>query len=422
MIAHDQVEELCALAALAQVSRDELRVLREHLIACESCRAACAEFVQVLNHDLPLAHKDSAPWLNSLRDMLKRNRYREQFLEHTKARGIRFSEEIERDWKTPARVKGRFTRLDYALAFVIVLAMFSIGIAVMRMKGRSVPLLAHSSKPENRLSAPILSGDLLRGELAADSARIHDLQAQLALAQNAARLASARAAEKERVGETYAAQARALKKALAASQASFSDLSLRIKSAESRIADLNTEVERLNRLHADDEVSASAYQRQIDEMGQELKAQNEIVKDEAHLLAAGRDVRELMGARHLHIIDVFDTELSGANRRAFGRVFYTEGQSLIFYAFDLTKRKVTDAKHSFQAWGVSNVKERPARSLGIFYVDDAAEKRWVLKVEDPHLLEQIDSVFVTVEPFGGAKQPSGQKLLYAYLKNPANHP
>ena len=422
MFEHDRVKELCALAALGQVSADELRILREHLIGCESCRAASAEFAQVLNQDLPLAHNDSAPWLNSLRDMLKRDRYRERFLEHTKAHGIRFSEEIERDWKTSARVIGRFTRLDYALALVIVLAMFSIGIAVMRMKGRSVPLLAQSSKPENRLSALMLNADLLRGELAAQSARIHYLEAQLVLAQNAARLASARAAEAEREGETYAAQAQALKKALAASQASFSDLSLQIKSADSRIADLNTEIERLNRLHADDEVSASAYQRQIDEMGQQLKAQNEIVKDEAQLLAAGRDVRELMGARHLHIIDVFDTELSGANRRAFGRVFYTEGQSLIFYAFDLAKREIPDAKHSFQAWGVSEAKGRPARSLGIFYVDDAAEKRWVLKVEDSRLLEQIDSVFVTVEPFGGAKQPSGQKLLYAYLKNPANHP
>jgi hypothetical protein len=30
-------------------------------------------------------------------------------------------------------------------------------------------------------------------------------------------------------------------------------------------------------------------------------------------------------------------------------------------------------------------------------------------------------VFVTVEPAAGGKQPSGQKLLYAYLSAP-NHP
>jgi hypothetical protein len=62
------------------------------------------------------------------------------------------------------------------------------------------------------------------------------------------------------------------------------------------------------------------------------------------------------------------------------------------------------------------------KSLGIFYVDDKAQKRWVLKVDDPALLAHIDSVFVTVEPPGGEKKPTGQKLLYAYLNAPPNHP
>jgi hypothetical protein len=40
---------------------------------------------------------------------------------------------------------------------------------------------------------------------------------------------------------------------------------------------------------------------------------------------------------------------------------------------------------------------------------------WALKTEDPAVVKEIDSVFVTVEPEGGAKKPSGQRLLYAYL-------
>jgi len=39
----------------------------------------------------------------------------------------------------------------------------------------------------------------------------------------------------------------------------------------------------------------------------------------------------------------------------------------------------------------------------------------VLKVENPELVQQINSVFVTLEPAVGGKQPSGQKMLYAYL-------
>jgi hypothetical protein len=45
-----------------------------------------------------------------------------------------------------------------------------------------------------------------------------------------------------------------------------------------------------------------------------------------------------------------------------------------------------------------------------------------VKSDDPKKLEQIDSVFVTVEPNGGSHKPSGKPLLFAYLKVDPNHP
>jgi hypothetical protein len=77
---------------------------------------------------------------------------------------------------------------------------------------------------------------------------------------------------------------------------------------------------------------------------------------------------------------------------------------------------------SYQAWGQRADGGRAALNLGIFYIDDQKQSRWALKVEDPNLLKAIDSVFVTVEPHGGTKKPSGKKLMYAYLRNPINHP
>ena len=44
----------------------------------------------------------------------------------------------------------------------------------------------------------------------------------------------------------------------------------------------------------------------------------------------------------------------------------------------------------------------------------------MLKVDNPELVKNISSVFVTVEAAAGDKQPSGQKMLYAYLGE-ANH-
>jgi hypothetical protein len=61
-------------------------------------------------------------------------------------------------------------------------------------------------------------------------------------------------------------------------------------------------------------------------------------------------------------------------------------------------------------------------NLGIFYQDSAAKKRWVLKFNDPKALDEIDAVFVTVEPKGGSRKPSSKPLLSAYLRLPANHP
>jgi hypothetical protein len=126
-----------------------------------------------------------------------------------------------------------------------------------------------------------------------------------------------------------------------------------------------------------------------------------------------------MTARNLHIIDVHDQDARGESH-PFGRIFLTEGKLLIFNAYDLDTAQIKNA--SFQAWGQRTDGGKSAVNLGIFYVDDQKQSRWALKVEDPDLLKTIDSVFVTVEPSGGTKKPSGKKLMYAYLCNPINHP
>ncbi len=113
--------------------------------------------------------------------------------------------------------------------------------------------------------------------------------------------------------------------------------------------------------------------------------------------AKAGDVRELVVARNLHIIDVHDRDGDGKSQRAFGRIFYTEGKSLIFYAYDLGDPRKVDAKVSFYVWGERLGAEKPIRSLGIFHNDDVSDGRWVLTFDDPHVLAQINSVFVTVE-------------------------
>jgi hypothetical protein len=132
-----------------------------------------------------------------------------------------------------------------------------------------------------------------------------------------------------------------------------------------------------------------------------------------------------MGARKLYIADVFDVDSRSRTRKPFGRVFYTQNKSLIFYAFDLDREAGLKNASTFQVWGqrdnAPSEKARPT-NLGILYMDSELNRRWVLRFDDPKQLAEIDAVFVTVEPHGGSQKPTGKPLLYALLRKEANHP
>ena len=106
--------------------------------------------------------------------------------------------------------------------------------------------------------------------------------------------------------------------------------------------------------------------------------------------------------------------------KAQGRAFYTKGKRLIFYAFDLDAQPGVRNASSFQAWGRRGPDKQQALSLGILYEDNVSKKRWVLKASDPKTLEDIDAVFVTVEPNGGVRtQAESNCCLLTLISKPA---
>ena len=184
-------------------------------------------------------------------------------------------------------------------------------------------------------------------------------------------------------------------------------------------------LEQSDKLHgerADNLSSRTILEGQVRELTELLEEKTATLEREHQLMAVSKDVRQLMGARNLHIVDVHDVNGSGNADRAFGRVFYAEGQSLIFYAFDLPSGRLGPAKYTFQAWGHREAESQSARNLGTFEVDDHDQRRWVLKITDTTLLSGIDSVFVTAESLNYAKTPRGKKLLYAYIFGQPHHP
>jgi hypothetical protein len=192
---------------------------------------------------------------------------------------------------------------------------------------------------------------------------------------------------------------------------------------EARIAELEGELEKARSEKNASDTAVTLEEAEVRELQKQLSDDAVALRQQQELAERGSDVRDLVVARNLHIIDVHDRDGDGKSQRAFGRIFYTEGKSLIFYAYDLAEPRRLDAKVSFYVWGQRLGAEKPIRSLGIFHDDDAKDGRWVLTFDDPQVLAQINSVFVTMESSKNAiKEPGGKRVLFAFLGDRPNHP
>jgi hypothetical protein len=198
--------------------------------------------------------------------------------------------------------------------------------------------------------------------------------------------------------------------------------------AQAKLAELQKTMEAATAQRDENARQAAALEAKVGELTQRVRdreqaldqKEGEVAKEQM-LLEHDRDIRELMGARDLYMAEIHDVSKAGTDK-TYGRVFYTKGKSLIFYAYDLDAQPGVLNASTFQAWGRRGPDKQQALNLGIFYEDNVSKKRWVLKANDPKTLQDIDAVFVTVEPNGGSHHPSGKQLLFAYLRINPNHP
>ncbi len=415
---HEHFRELSALAAIGQLSRDEDRELSQHLNECADCREIREGYARVVVHQLPQA--DAIRW--RVKSAFSRPSLdpdlRDRFLARGRAEGLEFSSEAVQPRSRHNRSVWKVRYLRPALATVAVGVIAVLGMwANRRYQGLFV-----SPKPPSDSPQLALQDDTLRTQL-------------LALRQTMERQGAALdRMKRERSGSEELILK--LQQQLNASRADVDRLSGQLGEADAKsmalenaqqqkdavVADLRSANEKLHREKADELASRLILEAQVRDLTESLQQQSASLEREHQLMAVSQDVRQLMGARNLHIIDVHDVDGGGKAAKAFGRVFYAEGQSLIFYAFDLPNGRLMPAKYTFQAWGQKEYVSHSVRNLGTFAVDDHDQRRWVLKVTDPALLKGIDSVFVTAEGLGDVKEPRGRKLLYAYVVGQANHP
>jgi hypothetical protein len=128
----------------------------------------------------------------------------------------------------------------------------------------------------------------------------------------------------------------------------------------------------------------------------------------------------MISSRNLHIIDIYDNDASNRARQLSGRVFYVEGKSLVFYAYDLpdTQRKSRDTV--FRVWGETAGTRTTSYQLGVMRKETSGQGRWVLSFNDPKVLTRINAVYVSTDPPALAPE-NPHRLMYAFLGS-ANHP
>jgi hypothetical protein len=422
---HERFEELCAAASIGQASGGELAELQKHFSECADCEEVYSDFMKV-NAD----QYASGPQQHELEPeeaigVIDSSLLRQRFLKKAEAKGIVFSHSNVGSIPEPRTGLGKSSTwhsgwmLPAAASVLIVLGAISgYRFGASRTTGSSVAVAAHP----NPSVAPVaeVKGDHSRESIIARlegqnkklATEIQSLKAALAISTSAlSEVQTTRAlSEKERLS---------LAANLKQREAAIAELQGRLDQARVEVAGVRAELDK----QSANQATLVEAQIRLRDVSDQLAEKSAALDRERELLSAGRDVRDLMAARNLHIVDVFDTDPKGKTKPSFGRIFFTEGKSLVFYAYDLSDQRVQDAGYHYRIWGKREGPSQRPRNLGIFYSDDKSQRRWVFKYDDPKVLSEIDSVFVTVESSsGGTSQPKGDKFMYAYLKGQPNHP
>lgn len=431
---HDQFREFCALSISGELSEEEREALDSHLVECPECRQALKEFEAVVDIGVPLLHARLSG-LGSASASADPSEVVATLASDSQARPkpARAAQELVENgsWLTGSLgyregghrvlVNWNYMWVPLAAALVLMGAMGIYSFQFGKHKGEEVAR-ALPAAPDPRLEAleQKISDfgherQTLKTQLVQRDGMLADLQRRLA--EQSTVVTEARKAQEDLERSRQADQRQNQETAHERVT-----LTQQLDSLQASLQKTETELDGVRKQRSEDQSRSESLEGQIKELHGQLRDREQALDKEEELLAHDRDIRELMGARELYIAEVYDVAKNGETKKPYGRVFYTKGKSLVFYAYDLDQQAGLKRANTFQAWGNRGVDRQQATSLGVFYEDSAAKKRWVLKSDDPKKLEQIDAVFVTVEPAGGSLKPSGKPLLFAYLKVEANHP
>jgi hypothetical protein len=427
---HDEFLELCATSTSGELTGEERVRLQEHLAVCPSCREAMKQYDAVVGHTIPAL----APQPQSVESDPS---WSQEQAEATFFRRLKLEQEVGADrrraeedtaskaiGKAPLSASQATWRNVWTLYAAGILLFIALGVSAYQVgvhhgvKTEAVTLASSQANPvalEEQVSDVGHEREMLHVQIAQRDKDISSLQHELE--QQSAEMSRMKSVQDQLEADIQARQAG--RQGLLQER---SDLSQKLEAAEANVQGLQDKLQSLERQSSRDQQRATTLEAKVNDLTGLLRDRETAIDQQQELLAHDRDIRDLMGARDLYVAEVYDVERTGETRKPYGRLFYTKGKSLVFYAYDLDQQPGVKNASTFQAWGRRGPDWQQALNLGIFYVDNSSKKRWVLRFDDPKALARIDAVFVTVEPNGGSQKPSKKPLLFAYLHIDPNHP
>jgi hypothetical protein len=429
---HDEFLELCAVSTSGQLTEEEQKRLQEHLAVCQSCREALRQYEAVVGQAIPAIAANEESGAAESGPSWSQEEAEKAFFKRL-AQGEKREHKNFRSASDLSSVPHRLPPISSSLAWPQVWMLYAAGILLFLTVGFYAyrvsvhhstdvaqeppppPRVQNQVSLEEQLSDVGHEREIASLEIKQRDKTIADLRHQLT--EQSAEINQMKAAQERlesdvRVGD-------ASRQDLTQQRA---DLAQKLDATQNNSHALQEKLNFLAQQSVQDAARAKASEAKANDLTHLLQDRETALEQQDQLLSHDRDIRELMGARDLYIAEVYDVAGTGETKKPYGRVFYTRGKSLIFYAYDLDQQTEAKRANSFQAWGRRGPDREQALNLGIFYEDNATRKRWILKCGDPKTLAQIDGVFVTVEPSGGSHKPSGKSLLFAYLRIDPNHP
>lgn len=429
---------MCALAITGQLGGAQMCELDEHIAGCERCRRYLESVAQVSVQVMPLLAEKRAPD----RKLTPPAGMRERFLQRLNAEALGgegagklrpFPVSAQGIYAPPhggkaAKASGEEKESGgflFSLWRPIVIAtacLLAIGVAYYAGGRRTV------DSPRLTRTTSVAPATVPAIAKSAEPDRVSDLERQKSelekkLAEMKEELAAAQGERESLNKELATAKEKLATLTTQAAARATQDSPLVAQQTSEQVASLQADVSRLGQRLAESEIKLGMQKQANEDLSSKLDLTSADLQRERDLKSAESEMGALVAARNLHIVDVYDADPNGKRQRAFGRVFYIENTSLVFYAYDLDAPHQFKANVVFHVWGGKADVNEVTHSLGILHKDDAGQNRWAMTFDDPKVLSQINSVFVTAESPGKPyDSPHGKKVLYAYFGSPANHP